>query len=301
MALETMALHTTALQTTALQTISEHACFGGVQGFYSHNAAAIGLPMRFGVYQPPQAKAGPVPALVWLAGLTSNEETFAIKAGAQRVAAEMGLMLVTPDTSPRNTGLEGAGGADAAWDFGSGAGFYLDATQAPWATHWRMESYVTQDLLAVLAQHFPLRPRAVGLFGHSMGGHGALTLGLRHPQLWRSVSAVAPIAAPMQCPWGVKAFSGYLGDDSSTWAAHDATELVKAGRRLAAGAPPLLVDQGEADKFLAEQLHPHLFEAACRDAAVPLTLRRHAGCDHGYYFVASVAEDHLRHHAAALA
>jgi S-formylglutathione hydrolase len=288
-----------------LQALSEHACFGGVQGFYSHPSAAIGLPMKFGVFTPPQAKAGPVPALVWLAGLTCNEETFAIKAGAQRVAAELGLMLVTPDTSPRGTSLEGACGvpgvADAAWDFGSAAGFYLDATQPPWATHWRMESYITQDLLAMLAARFPLRPGAVGLFGHSMGGHGALTLALRHPKLWRSVSAFAPIAAPMHCPWGVKAFSGYLGEDRSAWAAHDATALLQAGAQPPAGAPPLLVDQGLADKFLAEQLHPHRFEAACRDAGVALTLRRHAGYDHGYYFVASFIEDHLRHHARALA
>ena len=283
---------------TGLETISEHACFGGVQGYYRHDSAAIGLPMKFGVFVPPQAKQGPVPALVWLAGLTCNEETFAIKAGAQRVAAALGLMLVMPDTSPRGTGVEGA---DTDWDFGTAAGFYLDATQAPWGHRWRMESYITQDLLAALAQHFPLRPQATGLFGHSMGGHGALTLGLRHPGLFRSVSAFSPIAAPMQCPWGVKAFTGYLGPDRSGWAAHDATELVRAGKRLAPGAPALLVDQGEADKFLAEQLHPHLLEAACKEADVPLVLRRHAGYDHGYFFIASFIEEHLRHHAQALA
>ena len=257
--------------------------------------------MKFGVFVPPQAKAGPVPALIWLAGLTCNEETFAIKAGAQRIAAALGLMLVTPDTSPRNTGVAGA---DESWDFGNAAGFYLDATQAPWATHWRMESYITQDLLAVLQHNFSPRAGATGLFGHSMGGHGALSLGLRHPQLFRSVSAIAPVAAPMQCPWGVKAFSGYLGSSEqqrNTWAAHDATELVRAGKRLAPGAPGLLVDQGLTDKFLAEQLHPDLFEAACTAAGVPLTLRRHAGYDHGYYFIASVIEEHLRHHAQALA
>jgi S-formylglutathione hydrolase len=235
--------------------------------------------------------------LVYLAGLTCNEETFAIKAGAQRVAAKLGLMLVTPDTSPRGTGVEGA---DAAWDFGTAAGFYLDATQAPWAHHWRMESYITGELPALLAQHFPVQagahPARMGLFGHSMGGHGALTLALRHPGLFESVSAFAPIAAPMQCPWGVKAFTGYLGADRSTWAAHDATALVEAGQRC----PPLLIDQGEADKFLAEQLHPHRFEAACRAVGQPLTLRRHAGCDHGYFFIASFIEDHLRHHARTL-
>jgi S-formylglutathione hydrolase len=275
------------------EVLSEHACFGGVQGFYKHASTVIGLPMRFGVYRPPQAKRGLVPALFYLAGLTCNEETFAIKAGAQRVAAELGLMLVTPDTSPRDTGIAGA---DAAWDFGNAAGFYLDATQAPWAHHWRMESWVTGELPAVVAQHFPLRPDALGVFGHSMGGHGALTLALRHPGLFHSVSAFAPIAAPTQCPWGVKAFTGYLGEDRAAWAAHDATELVKAGARC----PALLIDQGEADKFLTEQLHPHLFEAACLAAGQPVTLRRHAGYDHGYFFIASFVEDHLRHHAGAL-
>ncbi len=281
------------------EVISEHACFGGVQGFYRHSSTVIGLPMRFGVYRPPKAvwpNARPVPVLIYLAGLTCTEETFAIKAGAQQLAAELGLMLVTPDTSPRDTGVAGA---DAAWDFGHGAGFYLDATQTPWAHHWRMESWITGELPAVLAQHFPVQAGDglhMGVFGHSMGGHGALTLALRHPELFRSVSALAPIAAPMQCPWGVKAFSGYLGEDRSAWAAHDATELIKAGARC----PPLLVDQGEADKFLAEQLHPHLLEAACLGAGQPLTLRRHAGYDHGYYFIASVVEDHLRHHARAL-
>ncbi len=278
----------------ALETLSEHGAFGGVQGFYRHASTAIGLPMRFGVYRPPQALADArVPALVWLAGLTCTEETFAIKAGAQRVAAELGLMLVTPDTSPRDTGVDGA---DASWDFGNGAGFYLDATQAPWAPRWRMESYITEELPALLAAHFPWRRERLGLFGHSMGGHGALTLALRHPGMFASVSAFAPVAAPMQCPWGVKAFTNYLGADRSAWAAHDATELVRSGAR----APALLVDQGLADKFLDEQLKIDAFEAACREAGQPLTLRRHAGYDHGYLFIASFVEDHLRFHAQAL-
>ena len=276
-----------------LTTLSEHACFGGVQGFYQHDSAETGTPMKFGVVVPPQAKAGPVPVLFFLAGLTCSEETFAIKAGAQRHAAEHGLMLVTPDTSPRNTGVEGA---DAAWDFGTAAGFYLDATAAPWARNWRMGSYVTRELRALVLAQFPARADRVGLFGHSMGGHGALTLALNHPGLYQSVSAFAPIAAPMQCPWGVKAFTGYLGDDKAAWARHDATELVKAGARV----PPLLIDQGLADKFLAEQLHPHLFEAACAAAGQPLTLRRHAGYDHGYYFIATFIADHLAHHARHL-
>jgi S-formylglutathione hydrolase len=277
-----------------LETLSEHASFGGVQGFYRHASSEIGLPMRFGVFLPPQAIAGArVPALIWLAGLTCTEETFAIKAGAQRAAAELGLMLVTPDTSPRDTGVAGA---DASWDFGNGAGFYLDATQAPWAERWRMESYVTRELPEVLAANFPWRRKSLGLFGHSMGGHGALTLALRHPGAYRSVSAFAPVAAPTQCPWGVKAFTNYLGDDRTAWAGHDATALVASGAR----APALLVDQGLADKFLAEQLHVDRFEAACRAAGQSLTLRRHDGYDHGYFFIASFIEDHLRFHADAL-
>ena len=279
---------------TTIETLSEHGAFGGVQGFYRHASAAVGAPMRFGVYRPPRALAGEaVPALIWLAGLTCTEETFAMKAGAQRVAAELGLMLVTPDTSPRDVGVAGA---DDHWDFGTAAGFYLDATESPWAAHWRMESYVMQDLPEVLAAHFPWRRTALGLFGHSMGGHGALTLALRHPGVHRSVSAFAPIAAPMRAPWGIKAFGGYLGPDRARWAAHDATELLAAGARL----PPLLVDQGLADKFLADQLYIDRFEAACRDAGQSLTLRRHVGYDHGYFFIASFVEDHLRFHADAL-
>ena len=277
----------------SVTTLSEHACFGGVQGFYRHDSTETGTSMQFGVFVPPQAQAGPVPVLFYLAGLTCTEETFAIKAGAQRLAAEHGLMLVTPDTSPRNTGVAGA---DASWDFGTAAGFYLDATEAPWNTNWRMGSYVTRELRALVLEHFAARDDRVGLFGHSMGGHGALTLALNNPGLYQSVSAFAPIAAPMQCPWGVKAFSGYLGDDRKAWARHDATELVKAGARV----PPLLIDQGLADKFLSEQLHPELFEAACLAAGQPLTLRRHEGFDHGYYFIASFMADHLAHHARHL-
>lgn len=282
----------------AWETLSEHACFGGVQRFHRHASAVVGLPMKFGLYLPPLALAGaPVPLLVYLAGLTCTEETFAMKAGAQRRAAQLGLALLTPDTSPRGANLPGE--ADA-WDFGVGAGFYLDATQAPWATHWRMESWLLQELLPQVWAQAPVRQDATGLFGHSMGGHGALTLALRHPGVFTSLSALAPICAPMQCPWGVKAFSGYLGSDRSTWAAHDASALMAAQ----AGAPypqGILLDQGLADKFLAEQLHPQAFEAACASVGQPLTLRQHAGYDHGYYFIASVVDDHLRHHAQQLA
>ena len=279
----------------AVQTLSEHRCFGGVQGFYRHDSAAIGLPMQFAVYRPPADQ--PVRGtLIYLAGLTCTEETFPIKAGAQRLAAALGLLLVAPDTSPRQTGIAGEA---AEWDFGSGAGFYLDATQAPWSAHFRMESYITGELRALVVAHFGADPQRIGLFGHSMGGHGALTLALRHPGLFRSLSAFAPIAAPSRCPWGEKAFGRYLGPDRSTWAAHDASALMAAARTPYPQG--ILVDQGLADKFLAEQLMPEAFEAACAQAGQPLTLRRHAGCDHGYYFIASMVDDHLRWHAERLA
>lgn len=280
-----------------MELLSEHGCFGGQQRFYKHDAKKIGLPMKFSVFLPPQAAQGEVPAVMYLAGLTCNEETFMTKAGAQRLAAELGLALIAPDTSPR--GAKVAGESDS-WDFGVGAGFYLDATQAPWANNWRMESYLTQELLPLLTQALPINAAKVGIFGHSMGGHGALTLALRHPGLFQSVSALAPICAPTQCPWGRKAFTGYLGTDEASWAAHDATLLM---RQLSTAPYPsgILIDQGLADKFLAEQLHPHLFEAACASAKQPLTLRQHPGYDHGYYFIASFMAEHLRHHAQQLA
>ncbi|MCM3563089.1 S-formylglutathione hydrolase [Hydrogenophaga intermedia] len=274
-----------------LKTLEEHRCFGGVQGFYEHASAEIGLPMRFGVFAPPQA--GPRPVLLCLAGLTCNEQTFAIKAGAQQHAAQHGLILVTPDTSPRGTGVAEA---DAHWDFGHGAGFYLDATREPYAKHWRMESWLMQELPAVLAQHFPVHADRVGITGHSMGGHGALSLALRHPGRFRSVSAFAPICAPTEVPWGHKAFAGYLGEDRSHWAQHDAVKLIESGAR----APQLLVDQGLDDQFLAQQLAPERLQAACTAAGQPLTLRRHAGYDHGYFFIQSFVGEHVAHHAAAL-
>ena len=279
------------------EMISEHACFGGVQRFHRHASSEIGLPMRFALFLPPQAVAGQaVPLLVYLAGLTCSEETFTMKAGAQRVAAELGLALLMPDTSPRGANV--AGESDS-WDFGVGAGFYLDATEPPWAPHWRMESWLMKELLPQVWQQAPVRRDSTGIFGHSMGGHGALTLALRHPGVFKSLSAFAPICAPSDVPWGHKAFGGYLGADRHAWAAHDASALMRA----AAAAPypsGILVDQGLADKFLAEQLRPEAFEAACAAVGQPLTLRRHAGYDHGYYFIASFVEDHLRHHAVGL-
>ncbi len=284
-----------------LEQLSAHACFGGEQRFYRHASHAVGLPMRFAVYLPPRALAAEsadrkVPALLYLAGLTCTEETFPIKAGAQRLAAELGLALITPDTSPRGAGV--AGEADA-WDFGVGAGFYLDATQAPWSTHWRMESYLLEELLPLVTNALPIDGARLGLFGHSMGGHGALTLALRHPGRFKSLSAFAPICAPTRCPWGEKAFTGYLGPDRSSWGEHDATVLME-NQPLAPYPGGILIDQGLDDKFLADQLHPHLFEAACSAIGQPLTLRRHAGYDHGYYFIQSFIDDHLRHHAQQL-
>ena len=281
---------------THLELLSSHACFGGEQRFYRHDSGAIGLPMKFAVYLPPQASQGPVPALLYLAGLTCTEETFATKASAQRRAAELGLALITPDTSPRGANLPGEA---ESWDFGVGAGFYLDATQAPWATHWRMESYLMNELLPLCTAQLPIDAQRLGIFGHSMGGHGALTLALRHPGRFKTLSAFAPICAPSQCPWGEKAFTGYLGADRTSWGEHDATVLME-NQPLAPYPGGILIDQGLADKFLEGQLHPHLFEAACAQIGQPLTLRRHAGYDHGYYFIQTFIDDHLQHHAKGL-
>ncbi|MDV6346728.1 S-formylglutathione hydrolase [Nitrosomonas sp. Is35] len=278
---------------TALETRSLHHCFGGIQGYYQHPSTVIGLPMRFSVYQPPQAKDHAVPVLFFLAGLTCTEETFMIKAGAQRYAAELGLMLVTMDTSPRQTGI--AGETDA-WDFGAGAGFYLDATAEPWARHYRMESYVTQELRNIIVEQFPADPNRIGIFGHSMGGHGALTLALRYPELFRSVSAFAPICAPIRCPWGQKAFSNYLGENQQDWKKYDTTTLLQAGHRV----PGLHVDQGFNDQFLATQLFPEALEQACGDAGQQLTLRYHQDYDHSYYFISTFVGEHLQYHRDAL-
>ena len=276
-----------------MEVLATHACFGGVQGFHRHESVVVGLPMKFSVFLPFSAER--VPLLVYLAGLTCTEETFAAKAGAQRIASRLGMAILCPDTSPRGANVPGE--ADS-WDFGIGAGFYLDATQEPWRRHWRMESYLLEELLPLVGREFPNLERA-GIFGHSMGGHGALTLALRHPGRFRSVSALAPVAAPMQCPWGVKAFSGYLGEDREAWKAHDASELMARQE-----SPPyphgILVDQGLDDKFLAEQLRPEIFEEACARLAQPLTLRRHPGYDHSYYFIQTFVAEHLRHHARAL-
>ena len=275
-----------------MERIEQHASFGGRQEVWQHASTSTGTPMRFGIYLPPAALAGErCPVLYWLSGLTCTEQNFITKAGAQEHAARHGLIVVAPDTSPRGEGVAN----DPAYDLGQGAGFYLNATQTPWAPHFRMEDYVVQELPALVEQHFPATD-ARGIAGHSMGGHGALTLALRHPGRYRSVSAFSPIVAPSQVPWGQKAFSTYLGDDRAAWAQHDAVALVAgASERL-----PLLVDQGEADEFLAGQLRPELLQAACEAAGHPLTLRLQPGYDHSYYFIASFMGDHVAHHASAL-
>ena len=277
-----------------METVARNLCFGGVQGVYRHAAQETRCSMRFGVFLPPQAKSSRVPVLYWLSGLTCTEENFIVKAGAQRVAAELGLAIVVPDTSPRGLGLRGE--ADS-YDFGLGAGFYVDATQPPWASGYRMYSYVTRELPVLVDSEFPVDPQRAGIFGHSMGGHGALVLALRNPDRYRSVSAFAPIASAMRSPWGEKALTGYLGPDRAAWREYDATALI-ADRGWK--GPPILVDQGTADTFLETQLKPELLEEACSSAGVALDLRRRDAYDHSYFFIATYIEDHLRHHARAL-
>jgi S-formylglutathione hydrolase len=273
--------------------LSAYKSFGGKVGFYSHTSSTCNCEMRFAVYQPPQVSEKPVPVLYFLSGLTCTEENFMVKSGAQRYAAEYGLMLVAPDTSPRNTGIAGE---DKDWDFGTGAGFYVDATQEPWHQHYQMYSYIVQELPALIQANFSIEPEKQGIFGHSMGGHGALVCAMRNPQLYKSVSAFAPIAAPMRCPWGEKAFSGYLGNNHETWVNYDASELVqKLGYHS-----EILIDQGTDDQFLSTQLLPDVFAAACKSVHQPLNLRYQSGYDHGYYFIASLIADHIRHHAIAL-
>lgn len=275
-------------------TRSEQACFGGTIGFYSHASTEIGAEMKFSVFVPPNGPARPRPALYFLAGLTCTEETFMIKANALRRAAELGLVLVAPDTSPRGLGLPGE---DDSWDFGTGAGFYLDAEAEPWRQNYRMYSYVTRELPALVEANFPVDAARRGIFGHSMGGHGALVIALRTPQAYRSASAFAPICNPVDVPWGEKAFGNYLGPDRSRWAEWDASELLKRGSRFPGS---LLVDQGLEDQFLATQLRPDSLEAAAASSGQELVLRRHGRYDHSYWFIQSFIEDHLKWHADRL-
>jgi S-formylglutathione hydrolase len=275
-----------------VETVSSVASFGGEIRRIRHRSESCDGDMIFGVYLPPQAQRQPVPSLLWLSGLTCTDENFMIKAGAQRVAAELGLAIVCPDTSPRGTDYPGE---HDSFDFGSGAGFYVNATQAPWSANYRMYDYVTRELPPLIEQHLPVNGRW-GISGHSMGGHGALTCYLKNPGQYLSVSAFAPICNPCECPWGRKAFSNYLGDDRSEWEQYDASCLIaQAGERL-----PLLIDQGTADEWLSEQLKPGALEQACMANDYPLELRMREGYDHGYYFVATFLEEHLRHHAGAL-
>jgi S-formylglutathione hydrolase len=280
-----------------MEVLSRVRSFGGTQLVCRHESAATGTPMRLGLYLPPQAEkaaeAGTRLPLLWfLSGLTCTEANFTEKAGAQRLAAELGLVLAVPDTSPRGEGVAD----DPAYDLGQGAGFWLDATEAPWAPHFRMESWVAGELPDLLAAEFPVDLARQSVFGHSMGGHGALTLALRHPGRFRSVSAFAPIVSPLRCPWGEKALAAYLGPDRARWRGHDATALIEDGARL----PELLVDQGTADPFLENQLKPGLLREACGKAGIPLLLRMREGYDHSYYFISSFVDDHLRWHAERL-
>lgn len=278
-----------------MECIEQHASFGGRQEVWQHTSRTLGCSMKLGVYLPPAALAGErCPVVYWLSGLTCTEQNFITKAGAQQHAAQLGLIVVAPDTSPRGEQVPN----DAAYDLGQGAGFYLNATQAPWAEHFRMEDYVVQELPALVEQHFPTTERRA-ICGHSMGGHGALTLALRHPGRYASVSAFSPIVAPSQVPWGQKAFSAYLGDDRSTWAQHDAVALI-ANASESSERLPLLIDQGAADEFLATQLQPERLQAACAAVGHPLTLRLQPDYDHSYYFIASLIGEHLAHHAQAL-
>lgn len=276
-----------------MELLQKHQCYAGEQHFYQHDAQTVNGKMKFAVYLPPQAIAGePCPTLFYLAGLTCTEETFTIKANAQYWAAQLGLILIMPDTSPRGEQVAD----DAGWDLGQGAGFYLNATQAPWAKHYQMESYVAEELYDLVKIEFPIQADKIGIFGHSMGGHGALTLALKFPEKFKSVSAFAPICAPSQCPWGEKAFTHYLGEDKQSWKAHDAVELIKMKGQV---FPEILVDQGQQDQFYS-QLNPELLQKVCDEVKQPLTMRYHAGYDHGYYFIQSFIEDHLKHHAVQL-
>jgi len=276
-----------------METISSWKSFGGTVSVHQHESSVCQCPMQFAVYTPPQAANGPVPVLWYLSGLTCNWSNVMEKSGLQKIASRLGLMVIAPDTSPRGDAVPN----DDAYDLGQGAGFYLSATQAPWSTHFNMDRYITEELANLVHSEFPTDTARQGITGHSMGGHGALTLHLKHPDTYKSVSAFSPIVAPMQVPWGNKAFSTYLGDDTSTWFAYDACELVSAQPSQAS----ILIDTGDADPFLAEQLSPELFKSACEQAGQSLNYRIQPGYDHSYWFIASLMEEHLEHHAANLA
>jgi len=272
--------------------ISQNKMFGGIQSVYAHRSDANDCDMRVAVYLPPQAEHGPCPALVWLSGLTCTEENFTVKAGAQRVAAELGLILIAPDTSPRGDHVPDD---KDSYDFAKGAGFYLDATQGPWANNYQMQTYIRDELTAWMLANFPIDKNRIGISGHSMGGHGAITLHLKNPQLYKTCSAFAPITSPSQVPWGQKAFKGYLGENKTDWAQYDATQLVQTPSQA-----NILIDQGTDDNFLTEQLCPEIFADACAKFGQATTLRLQKGYDHSYYFIATFIEDHLKHHKDGL-
>ncbi len=273
-----------------IKTLSQHACFNGIQGFFSHESLVLGCTMRFGAYSPPNLNKTKTPVLFWLSGLTCTEENFIMKAGAQRVASELGVTIIVADTSPRGLTIPGD---QASYDFGVGAGFYLDATEAPWSKHYRMYTYIIEELFTLAGQYFSIDLNRAGIFGHSMGGHGALTIGLKNPEQFKSISAFSPICAPSRSPWGINAFQKYLGDNRATWEDYDATALIL--KRGWQGAP-ILIDQGTADPYLETQLQPELLRVACEQKKVPLNLRLQVGYDHSYFFIASFIEDHLHHH-----
>ncbi len=277
-----------------MQEIARNRCFGGEQLRYTHPATSLSCSMNFSIFLPPQAAKTQVPVLYWLSGLSCTDENFVIKAGAQRAAAARGVALVAADTSPR--GADVADDPDAAFDLGLGAGFYLDASQQPWAQHYRMETYISQELPALIDDAFPVDGQRSGVFGHSMGGHGAITLGLKYPDRFRSISAFAPISSPTRCPWGQKALRAYLGPDTETWPRHDSCRLIEHGQ----ASTPLLVDQGDADSFLREQLKPELLQEAARQAGHALDLRMQPGYDHSYFFIASFIDEHIDWHLRQL-
>lgn len=280
-----------------MKELEKHICFDGTLSVFEHKSETLGCDMRFSVFLPPATEAGKVPAVTFLSGLTCTYENFTTKAGAYKMAAELGLAIIAPDTSPR--GDDVPDDADS-YDFGKGAGFYINAIQMPWAKHYKMEDYIAKELYALVSEHFPIDADRQSITGHSMGGHGALTLYFKYPEQYKSASAFSPIVAPTQVPWGHKAFSRYLGDDKALWEKHDASLLVSKAEDAASNAE-ILIDQGLGDQFLEEQLKPEIFEVACAEAGQKLTLRRHEGYDHSYYFIQSFIDDHLRHHAKIMA
>ncbi|WP_431686543.1 S-formylglutathione hydrolase [Hahella sp. NBU794] len=272
-----------------MHLIQENKCHGGYWRRYQHDSETCGCPMTFSVFVPAAAEEGKCATLFWLSGLTCTDQNFVQKADVESAAAEYGFIVVAPDTSPRNVGLDGE---DLSYDFGSGAGFYVDATEAPWRANYRMYSYVTEELYSLVADNLPMDQERTGVFGHSMGGHGALTIALKQPEKFRSVSALAPICAPMSCPWGKKALAGYLGTNQEDWKAYDSVALIESGAKVSG----ILVDQGDKDEFLAEQLNPELLKAACAEKGIPLTLNYRAGYDHSYFFIKTFIRDHVKHH-----